>query len=1417
VKEDLGINQLIRSGIEDGRKAFCGPHAVQLDLTDRCNNNCIGCWVHSPFIEKKGFFSKKNKELPFALAESLINQLHSLGTKRIIFSGSGEPFLYPRIRDVISLIKSKGMYLNVVTNATLVDGDISKMLVELGVDLITASIWAGGVEAYVATHPGKKRDDFETIKRNLGLIAFYKKRYDSVLPHIKVYNILCSKNFCDIANMINFARDIDADSIEFQAVDTVPGKTDFLALNGEQIKEVFRQIEKLKKAEEMVFYTPEDFQLVRFMERELLDYGKIWKNYRDKFKLSSCVSKIVCRRGYELPVDIHQCPGVNGINNSKVFKYRFLPTDRCASCVHDKDCFKDPEKKYVDVSLLNILGIGTVLRRLADYQENSLYDTKVDSIPCYIGWFYCRILTDGSVIPCCKASEFPLGNIYRNSFDKIWDSYKYGKFRFNAKHLSKKDPYFAKINCLKSCDNWGMNLYVHSNIANMTKKKDSIAIGSKLAEPEGGENIEIMAKDFIKGNFNNTDFKFGRDLVVDGGKRQGYAEYDFDVEKDGEYRLYSRYACKGRRPVKIFVDNALIKSGALARNTGGWTSDYLRWYKEAELGLTQGRHKIRIYSESFIPHIEKLVFSKEDIESYSLKEERRDSYFSAFKKTASSFKDRYLEILGIYDGQKSFKGPFHVQIDLTNNCNNQCIACWCNSPLLKEKRLSGTEKERHLPLGLAKELIDDISRMGATEVYYSGSGEPFMHPQIMEILEYSKKKNLTCHVNTNFTLLTKEKLDRIMDIGVDFLTVSIWAAAPPTYVKTHTKRTEEDFNKLKENLIYLNTFKRDFPHIKLYNVIFNMNYFELEEMVELATETRSESLEFTLVDTIPDATDSLALSKKELDELAESCRKIQSRLDKNNRMKENGIMIYKFDQFLRRISVLDDVREAKYDRNVIDSMPCYIGWLFARVVPNGEVHSCLKAHRIPTGSLYLNRFSEIWDSEKQAYFRKKTLTYKKDDDFFLLIGNDPCTKEAGCYKSCDDIGRNTWMHNKMKMLTLPEKAVLKSIAGISKAARKIKPEKEIHKRYNKDPVIAGILHGRKSFIGPDQVVIDPTNKCNLKCISCWLYSPLLRDNKPSKECLNEEISKDTLIRLIDDLADLGTKRIRFTGGGEPFMHRGLMDVIEHTCRKGLLAALTTNFGLVSEKEIKNLVDAGLDELCVSIWGSCAEIYSRVHPYTHPSYFEKIRENLLCLKKIKKDRPRVTFANVIMNNNIEDFEGMYEFGLEYGADAIYFTIPDVFSGQTDSLLLGGEERKDLFKRAQELQRRAQGDNINLEYFNGFMRRISKPKDEFQKGEYDRSYINKIPCYVGWLFSRILANGNVVPCCRGTKKVMGNINQESFKDIWVSLKYDEFRSKAKFLSKTAPYFKDIECAKECDNLMHNEQMHKIIASLNNGQTK
>lgn len=361
------------------------------------------------------------------------------------------------------------------------------------------------------------------------------------------------------------------------------------------------------------------------------------------------------------------------------------------------------------------------------------------------------------------------------------------------------------------------------------------------------------------------------------------------------------------------------------------------------------------------------------------------------------FVEHHRSLVGIFHGEHAFRGPGLVQLDVTNNCNNDCIACWCNSPFLGDRRMTPEVKRQHLPLTRVVELLDELWQMGTREIYMAGGGEPFMHPDIMAIVRKVKQLGFTLFINTNFTLVDRARAQQLIDLGVDHLTVSMWAGTAETYSLVHPNKTQERFTELCDVLRFMNQRKRERPLVKLYQVISCLNFHEIPEMVRLAHQTGCESVEFTLVDTMPDATESLLLNDSER-------RRALKLVQQARQEAALGVELFNIDLFERRISNTDSTR-GEHDSDFIHSIPCTIGWTFSRILPDGNVNACLKAHRIPVGNIFEQSFREIWNSEAQRSFRRHTNVLQKTDPFFRQIGNDP-SAECGCVKSCDDIGRN---------------------------------------------------------------------------------------------------------------------------------------------------------------------------------------------------------------------------------------------------------------------------------------------------------------------------------------------------------------------------------------------------------------------------
>jgi len=377
--------------------------------------------------------------------------------------------------------------------------------------------------------------------------------------------------------------------------------------------------------------------------------------------------------------------------------------------------------------------------------------------------------------------------------------------------------------------------------------------------------------------------------------------------------------------------------------------------------------------------------------------------------------------VGILDGEQAFVGPRLVQLDVTNNCNNDCIACWCNSPLLGDERMSPDLKRQTIPLAKVIELVDELHGLGTREIYMAGGGEPFMHPQIEEILAAIKRRGLCLYVNTNFTLVDERRAELLCDLGVDHLTVSTWAGTPAAYARTHPNKTGETFEQLRRVLRHLAERKGGRgkrPFVKLYQVLSRLNFEDLEAMADFALEVQAESMELTLVDTRPGRTDSLLLDEGQRRELHRRCRALAERLARQKAPLE----LFRFDQFLRRLSSRA-AADGNYDEGIINSLPCTVGWTFARILPDGNVNPCLKSHRYPIGNIYEASFREVWSSPRQIEFRRHTNQLVKRGELFRLIGNDP-EAEVGCFRGCDDLGRNQFTWGRLRKLSLLQRAAL---------------------------------------------------------------------------------------------------------------------------------------------------------------------------------------------------------------------------------------------------------------------------------------------------------------------------------------------------------------------------------------------------------
>lgn len=455
-------------GFFNGKKAYASPTILQIDLINSCNLDCIACWCHSPYLKTETMSVQEKKiRLPFKKIKETIDYLAPLGLREVQISGAGEPFMHPEIMEIIELIKSYGLKLNIITNFTLMDEAKIKKLVDLKVDYITASVWAGTEKKYVALHPNQSGGMLHHIGEMLKLLHHMKK--DKNLPQVKIYNVISSVNCGELDKMLDFAIQSKVDFMEFTVVDIIRGATDFLTLEKEHIA-VLQEQKKLLKDRIDYPDAPGVSHLGNLEEQkhvdEFTEFGRYMKKtLPEGFLFDGKNKTVTCPEGEKsiewFCDEFGEC--------AFFFKFDKKICDTCKSqsiCpAGNGNCVKE--------EFLSITGFGAFERRFNQVSESPAGQEQsiVDSIPCYTGWIYSKITANGDVIPCCKAHKKPMGNIYKDSFKDIWNGKKQKMFRYKGKNVSKKDPYFKEIECFKACDNLGMNLGFHEKIKSLSSKK----------------------------------------------------------------------------------------------------------------------------------------------------------------------------------------------------------------------------------------------------------------------------------------------------------------------------------------------------------------------------------------------------------------------------------------------------------------------------------------------------------------------------------------------------------------------------------------------------------------------------------------------------------------------------------------------------------------------------------------------------------------------------------------------------------------------------------------------------------------------------------------------------------------------------------------------------------------------------------
>lgn len=180
-----------------------------------------------------------------------------------------------------------------------------------------------------------------------------------------------------------------------------------------------------------------------------------------------------------------------------------------------------------------------------------------------------------------------------------------------------------------------------------------------------------------------------------------------------------------------------------------------------------------------------------------------------------------------------------------------------------------------------------------------------------------------------------------------------------------------------------------------------------------------------------------------------------------------------------------------------------------------------------------------------------------------------------------------------------------------------------------------------------KVYIEPTNRCNLKCVTCI---------RNSWDDPVGDMDWSIYRSLIEGLSDFPeAKTIAFAGLGEPLLHDRFVEMVRLAHEQGLRTEMTSNAQLLTPDLAQRLVDAGLDQFVVSIDGTSKETYQEIRPGASLEAIIMNVRKLFDLSASKVMSPiRIGIEFVAMKRNIRELPDLKKIAWSIRASFILVT-------------------------------------------------------------------------------------------------------------------------------------------------------------------
>ena len=171
---------------------------IYLELTNRCNLNCIMCYRNS--------WNFTTEDMEKEVLQKCINEIKEMPSiKEVILGGIGEPTFFSEVQSVMRALKDK--HITLTTNGTIMYPSMLETIVEC-IDHVVLSI--DGVDDVFHSI---RRYPLDKIMENINQMNRLKKLKGSRTPMLSIQMVLSKANWDQIYGVVDIARELEASKV----------------------------------------------------------------------------------------------------------------------------------------------------------------------------------------------------------------------------------------------------------------------------------------------------------------------------------------------------------------------------------------------------------------------------------------------------------------------------------------------------------------------------------------------------------------------------------------------------------------------------------------------------------------------------------------------------------------------------------------------------------------------------------------------------------------------------------------------------------------------------------------------------------------------------------------------------------------------------------------------------------------------------------------------------------------------------------------------------------------------------------------------------------------------------------------------------------------------------------------------------